>query len=89
MSDLKIQQAACVEVIRKAAETTIGKENLPEEDALPVAIDLFATAFAMKSAYQTAGLSVARRYCRVVGLDDTQVERFVVTLIRAEIEGDE
>jgi len=70
-------------------QAVIGQELLPEaraaqtsvfseEQTLPVALELFYLAFAMKAAHQPGALFVARRYAARMGLDEVQVEQFAM-----------
>ena len=58
----------------------------PQEESLPIALELAYTALAMKPRYQRAGLVVAERYAARMGLDPRQVVAFAQQRIYDVIE---
>ena len=66
----------------RAAQPT----SVPPEDALPVALELFYTAFAMKPASRSAGLLIASRYAAITGLEPDQVEALALASIREAVD---
>jgi hypothetical protein len=56
----------------RAAQT----ELFPDDQTIPIALELFYLAFAMKDAYARGGIKVAQRYAERMGLDAEQVEAF-------------
>lgn len=77
MSDLsKIQHAVGKTLIPdvRAVQST----PPPEAETLPIALELYYTAFAMKAAHQPGGRRVAAQYATRVGLDPDHVEAFAL-----------
>lgn len=58
----------------------------PQEESLPIALELAYTALAMKPAYQRAGEVVAERYAARMGLDPQQVLAFARQRVRDVVE---
>jgi hypothetical protein len=70
-------------------EVRASQTDLPEmAHSLPIALELFYTALAMKPAYHVAGTIVARRYAERMGLDSGQVEAFALHRIAQEVGSD-
>jgi hypothetical protein len=80
-----------------AAQRAIGEVLIPEarasqgalppaEESLPIALELFYTALAMKPAYQRAGMVVAERYAARMGHDPQQVGAFAQQRVLDTIE---
>ena len=83
-----------------AAQRVIGNVLIPEaraqqsgippiEESLPIALELFYTAYAMKPAYRRAGMIVAERYALRMGLDARQVGEFAYGKLLHAIESED
>ena len=76
-TELQRIQRAVGEVLIPQARAN--QRDLPTmEHSLPVALELFYTSFAMKSAHRQAGTFIARAYASRMGLDADQVEAFAL-----------
>lgn len=82
MSDLIEIQRACASLIEEARES----QRPATEHSLPIALELFYTAFMMKDPYARGGIKIAQRYAERMGLDDEQVQAFAWNRITEEID---
>lgn len=72
----RIQRAVCEVLIPEARQAQT--ELFSEDQTLPVALELFYAAFAMKAAYRPGGLFIAKHYAGRMGLDAHAVEAFAL-----------
>lgn len=87
MTELSRIQRAVGDILipeARAAQSTI----LPQEESMPLALELFYTACAMKPSYRPAGMLVARRFAERMGLDGEDVQAFAIARVTACIEED-
>jgi len=68
----------------RTAQTAI----FPTEETLPVALELFYTAFSIKPSHRQGALFIAKRYAERMGLDAGDVEAFALARLR-EVVADE
>lgn len=59
---------------------------LPQEEALPLALELYWTALSMTPEHHAAGVVVANRFAARMGLDPEAVEAFAIHSVREAIE---
>lgn len=71
-----IQRAVGEVLIPEAREA---QKNLPPmDDSLPIALELYYVAFAMKRTYQRGAVFMADHYARRMGLDSDEVYQFAL-----------
>ena len=88
MSDLgKIQRAVGKTLI--PAVRAVQSTPPTEAETLPIALELYYTAFAMKAAHQPGGRRIAAQYASRVGLDPDQVEAFALVQLTKVLDANE
>lgn len=84
MSDHRAVQRAIGEVLIPEARAA-QKVILALEDSLPIALELFYAAYAIKPAYQRPALIIAERFAARMGLDVDDVTGFALERIERVI----
>lgn len=88
MSDLGDIQRVLGETLIPEARAQQGA-ILGERDSLTLALELYYTAFSVKTAHQQGALFIAKRFAQRMGLNADHVESFAVSKIAEALdEGD-